>query len=173
MRRFLPVLILICGLLTMPACNLDDMGEPGTVVDWYPVTVLMTATDSEGNSIVSPEMPGMSLTFKGKVYTVRAWSEKIKQSSVQTRDYNAILEGLFAQSYTGPKGEKLYRLWFGEIDGALDMDEDLTLHWPDGSVDIIHYHCSDHSETSCDRSWKLNGQDHLGNEFAFTGKSLQ
>ena len=51
-----------------------------------------------------------------------------------------------------------------------------TLSWPDGSTDVIHYHCSDHREGKnprCNRSWKLNGQPHEGSHFHFTGKSLE
>ena len=72
-------------------------------------------------------------------------------------------------------GVTLYRLNFGEIDGADDMDEDILLQWPDGSRDVIHYHCGNHrygKNFGCDRSWKLNGEPHDGSLFTFTGKSL-
>ena len=68
-----------------------------------------------------------------------------------------------------------YRLYFGEIDGADDMDEDIVLQWPDGSRDVIHYHCGNHhygKNPSCDRSWKVNGKSHDGSFFTFTGKTL-
>ena len=73
-------------------------------------------------------------------------------------------------------GKGVYYLVFGEIDGASDMDEDIVLCWPDGSKDEIHYHCSDHRiwpEPKCNRSWKLNGENHEGNVFQFVGKSSQ
>lgn len=72
-------------------------------------------------------------------------------------------------------GKTVYRLVFGEIDGAADMDEDIVLNWPDGSKDVTHYHCSDHREgrhPKCNRSWELNGSEHEGNTFRFSGKSL-
>lgn len=119
-------------------------------------------------------MPGMTLTFKGETYTVKDWKEF---SRLQTRAYLAILYGLFAQPYNESDGKASFRLYFGEIDGAKDMDEDIVLKWPDGSSDTIHYHCSDHYNKGrgiigCDRSWKLNGINHKGSIFKFTGKSL-
>ena len=83
--------------------------------------------------------------------------------------------GLIAQPCMQPDGTIFYQLVFGEIDGAADMDEDLILNWPDGSEDVIHYHCSDHREgrnAKCNRSWKLNGKEYGDNTFYFTGKSL-
>ena len=117
------------------------------IVDWTPVMIYIEATDAEGHSIISPDMPGMSLTFKGKTYTVQ-------EPGVRTRAYAAIMSGLTAVpvSQTGDQtgdqagGQVEYQLQFGEIDGADDMDEDITLDWPDGSKDVIHYHCSGHVE---------------------------
>ena len=137
------------------------------IVDWYPVEIYIYADDAEGNSIIQPEMPGMSLTFKGETYTVKDW--KKRDEELQTRAYLARLYGLYAQNYSADT--TAYRLYFGEIDGAADMDEDIVLTRPDGSKDVIHYHCSDHKEgknPKCNRSWKLNGQKHSGSEFHFT-----
>lgn len=164
------ILIAALSLLLLTGCEeiVDDY-----IVDWAPVNIYIYATDSVGNSIIQPEMPGMSLTYKGETYTVKDWNEKVNQ--IQTRAYLAILHGLYAQQdYNSYRNE--YRLVFGEIDGAADMDEDITLNWPDGSTDVIHYHCSDHKEgrnPKCNRSWKLNGEPHDGNAFYFTGKSLK
>jgi len=153
---------LSCFILT--GCENDDY-----IVDWAPVNLYIYATDSVGNSIIQPDMPGMTLTYKGETYTVKDRNE------VQTRAYLATLYGLYAQKDYDTYSAG-YRLVFGEIDGAADMDEDIILNWPDGSTDTIHYHCSDHKERknpTCNRSWKLNGKPHDGNYFRFTGKSLQ
>jgi hypothetical protein len=160
--------IMFAALLVALFTGCEGVGTD-IIVDWYPVNIYIYATDSTGNSIIGPDMPGMSLTYKGETYTVKDYNE------IHTRAYLAILYGLYAQkdydSYsTG------YRLVFGEIDGAADMDEDITLNWPDGSTDVIHYHCSDHKEGKnprCNRNWKLNGKKHDGGIFHFTGKSLK
>lgn len=153
MRNVFKILTVL-ALMTASACE-------RLIVDWAPVNVYIQATDNDGNSIISDDMPGMSLTFKGEIYTVQP----------ATKDYPARMEGLVAKK----NAEGVFQLRFGEIDGSADMDEDLVLRWPDGSTDTIHYHCSDHRarrNPSCNRYWKLNGVDHDGAVFVFTGKSL-
>jgi hypothetical protein len=143
-------------------------GGGNWIVDWSPVTVRIEAVDANGNSIISPCMPGMTLTFKGETYDVRA-------KEAPTKDYLPHMYGLVACPNLDDDATAPYVLLFGEIDGALDMDEDLILNWPDGSRDVIHYHCSDHysgPHAHCNRSWKLNGEKHDGSIFRFTGKSL-
>ena len=153
MRNVFKILTLL-ALMTASACG-------RLIVDWAPVNVYIQATDNDGNSIISDDMPGMSLTFKGEIYTVQ----------LATKAYLARMEGLVAEK----NAEGVFQLRFGEIDGSADMDEDLVLRWPDGSTDTIHYHCSDHKarrNPTCNRYWKLNGVDHDGAVFVFTGKSL-
>ncbi|MBO4723704.1 MAG: hypothetical protein J5596_00085 [Bacteroidaceae bacterium] len=157
------VLFALCSLLFI-GCD-----EESYIVDWAPVEIIIYAEDSDGNSIIQQEMPGMTLTFQGETYTVRDWESVIEEK--KTRAYLAQIYGFIAETYS--EDSTAYRLYFGEIDGAADMDEDIVLTWPDGSKDTIHYHCSDHKEgknPKCNRSWKLNGQKHSGGEFHFTGK---
>ena len=175
-------------------CGCDIIPYGGWIVDWAPVEIYITATDDDGNSIISPEMQGMSLTFKGVTYNVQdsnvpGHDENLScnvpdtdevakvsyREEPETKAYLAILYGLKVEPYAEKEGVTEYRLKFGEIDGAADMDEDIVLRWPDGSSDTIHYHCSNHREgpnPKCNRSWKLNGRKHDGNVFAFSGKNL-
>lgn len=161
--RLLPLFLL---LLVTGSCEV--IPDDGWLVDWSPVDVIIEAVDAGGNSIISPDMPGMSLTFKGETYTVKTRQPEYK---LPTKAYLAIMYGLIATPWVvDEEGNQQYRLVFGEIDGAKDMDEDLILNWPDGSKDVIHYHCSDHREgrnPRCNRSWKLNGKEHDGVVFKF------
>lgn len=161
--RLLPLFLL---LLVTGSCEV--IPDDGWIVDWYPVDVIIEAVDAGGNSIISPDMPGMSLTFKGETYTVKT---RQPEYELPTKAYLAIMYGLIATPWVvDEEGNQQYRLVFGEIDGAKDMDEDLILNWPDGSKDVIHYHCSDHREgrnPRCNRSWKLNGKEHDGVVFKF------
>ena len=163
--------LVFAALLGILLTGCDKLNNDSPIVDWYPVNIYIYATDSTGNSIIQPDMPGMSLTFKNETYNVRDWHEKY-DSIIYTRAYMAVLSGLFAEPYLDDNDSIQYCLTFGEIDGAADMDEDITLKWPDGSTDVIHYHCSHHNERllSCKRNWKLNGKDHDGGVFHFTGK---
>ena len=161
--RLLPLFLL---LLVTGSCEV--IPDDGWLVDWSPVDVIIEAVDAGGNSIISPDMPGMSLTFKGETYTVKT---RQPEYELPRKAYLAIMYGLIATPWVvDEEGNQQYRLVFGEIDGAKDMDEDLILNWPDGSKDVIHYHCSDHREgrnPRCNRSWKLNGKEHDGVVFKF------
>ena len=154
-------------------CGCEEPIIDSPIVDWNPVNIYIYATDSQGNSIIQPDMPGMSLTFQGKTYTVR--DAKDYYDSIRTKAYFAVMRGLLAEPVDTTANPQEYRLRFGEIDGAVDMDEDITLNWPDGTTDVIHYHCSDHNESkiTVKRSWKLNGKDHDGGVFHFSNKSLK
>lgn len=172
--------LVFAALSALMFAGCEELNNDYPIVDWYPVEVYIYASDDNGNSIVQPDMPGMSLTFQGETYTVKDWTEyKRWQDSIRlTRAYMAVMRGFLAQKYILEDDSTScgYRLYFGEIDGAADMDEDITLNWPDGTSDVIHYHCSDHKEgknPSCNRSWKLNGKKHDGGVFYFTGKSLK
>ncbi|MCR5713625.1 MAG: hypothetical protein K6F98_01665 [Bacteroidales bacterium] len=168
MRRLFYYAACLAGLLAATSC---DDGSEDWIVDWAPVNVTIEAGDADGHSIISPDMPGMTLTFKGETYTVKDAAEPYQAG---TKAYLAVMHGLLAVPVVQEEGETTYCLVFGEIDGAADMDEDIVLRWPDGSQDIIHYHCSDHKEgrhPTCDRSWKLNGVKYEGDTFRFSGKS--
>ena len=107
---------------------------------------------------------GTTITFKGETYeSSREWYESgMPYTMPQTKAYAARLYGLFlsTEKQLLNRGNDDFVLYFGEIDGEDDMDEDLVITWPDKTKDTIHYHCSKHNERkmSCDRSWKLNGK---------------
>ena len=173
MKKLFYAIALAAGLLGAVSCV-----APGLIVDWTPVDITIEAYDAEGNSIVSEDMPGMTLTFRGEEYTVRPWDYwNQPQEEVQTKAYAAIMAGLRAMPINDEQGAVVkYVLQFGEIDGAEDLDENIVLHWPDGSEDTIHYHCSNHrnwTTIDCTRKWKLNGKKHDGAVFVFHGKSLK
>jgi hypothetical protein len=153
--------------LAITLCSCEETNFDGPIVDWTPVNIYIYATDSQGNSIISPDMPGMTLTFQGETYTVQ-------DGPMHSKAYLAQMYGLYTQVVDTTASPRQYKLCFGEIDGAKDMDEDITLNWPDGTTDVIHYHCSDHNESkiTVKRSWKLNGAKHEGSTFRFTNKSL-
>ncbi len=168
MKRFLTYLLVGLTSILAVSCIKNMYAYD---VDWTPVYVIIYANDADGNSIVTPDMPGMKLSFQGTTYEVQTWEEVLEKAN--TRAYLARLYGLFSQpgSEYSDEVDAPYRLVFGEIDGAADMDEDILLTWPDGTTDTIHYHCSDHQEDptpKCKRSWLLNGESHEGNIFKFT-----
>ena len=166
MKRLYSVLIAcVSGLLITAGCEVLGFDKQ---VDWALVHFVIEATDAEGNSIISPDMPGMSLSFQGESYTV----EEAQSPAANSRPYRFL--ALPARAEDGSPSDEYY-LWFGEIDGAKDMDEDIVLNWPDGSMDIIHYHYSNHHkwpQAGCTQIITLNGVEQEFSRFKFTGKNL-
>lgn len=99
---------------------------------------------------------------------------QISEAKPETRAYLPTMRGLqlIKKSFVHPLETKDgYALYFGEIDGALDMDEDLVLQWPDGRKNIIHYHCSDHqakkNKITVNRWFSLDGKKTESCQFEF------
>lgn len=170
-------LLLLLAVMLLPAgCSeggiLPDTDIP--IVDWYPVNVILTVQDRNGNDLLDPSHEntfahGTTLAYKGETYGVESILNVTPVEEAPTKMYLARLYGLQLTRgkvwFSEEEQRTCYYLQFGEIDGAKDMDEDLYIKWPDGSEDVIHYHCSDHVikktgadtwDISCDRSWKLN-----------------
>ena len=61
-------ILALAGLVFATSC--EGIIPGGLIVDWTPVEITIEAYDAAGNSIISPEMPGMTLTFKGTTYEV-------------------------------------------------------------------------------------------------------
>ena len=176
MRKFSFLAVLI-PLLLAGGCQVDPIGlfviDPDVIVDWAPVNVYLTVQDKSGKDLLDPEsqdnwIEGTTITFKGETYKgSREWRDARNDSdNVATRAYLAVMRGLNLVKDSGNG----FKLVFGEIDGAVDMDEDLVVSWPDGTKDTIHYHCSNHRwgrNPDCDRSWKLNGKKASSNIFKF------
>ena len=167
-------LILLAAMLLPAGCTEGGIDPDYPIVDWYPVNVVMTVQDRYGNDLLDPTredslVHGTTLTFQGENYGVQSNLNGTAVSMAPTKMYLARIKGLLLChgliQISETETRTCYYLVFGEIDGAKDFDEDLTVNWADGSEDIIHYYCANHSikknsdgtwDISCDRSWKLN-----------------
>lgn len=172
------VLVLIMSTVLMVSLTGCEIGE-GVEVDWAPVSIFLRVVDSEGTDLLNPENPnnvidGTSITFKGNTYNAsRQWYETRNPFEMPaTKAIFAPLYGLFlvnGEMFSNHSETAGFSLFFCEIDGAIDMDEDLVVTLSNGMTGTIHYHCSNHNERKlrCDRSWKFNGAKHEGNIFTF------
>ena len=172
------VLVLIMSTVLMVSLTGCEIGE-GVEVDWAPVSIFLRVVDSEGTDLLNLENPnnvidGTSITFKGNTYNAsRQWYETGNPFEMPaTKAIFAPLYGLFlvnGEMFSNHSETAGFSLFFGEIDGAIDMDEDLVVTLSNGMTGTIHYHCSNHNERKlrCDRSWKFNGAKHEGNSFTF------
>lgn len=180
---FLTAATLLVALLSFISCeNGNDNDEDEYwIVDWSPVTLLINVQDVAGSNLLDPDNPaniidGTSITFQGKTYEAcRDWYDsQMPFSMPETKAYLSTLYGLYLyqSNWSLPEcTDTVFSLYFGEIDGADDMDEDLVITWPDKTTDIIHYHCSDHKNNksaSCNRYYKLNGKKQDSSTFTIT-----
>lgn len=150
-------ILLLLALPLLWACSKDFVPADGGYFfpgEWAPVHVVISVTDREGTDLLDPErednfFKNASIRYKGETYPAR-----MDGARSGTKSYHADIYGYFLIQQDG------WKLIFGEIDGALEMEEDLILNWPDGTSDTLHYHCGSHNlkDMTCDRSWTLNGE---------------
>ena len=156
-------------LFTVVACdNHEVIINP--IVDWAPVCVGITATDMYGNDLLDPAsnsciLEGTTLTFQEMTYEV---SYDFMNRFEGAKAYMPRMNGLQLDTMR-TADEVRYMLFFGEINGGSDMDENLVINWGNGTSDIINYHCWNHNERkgTCKRVWKVNGKVVDGSKIAF------
>ena len=158
MRRL--VSFVLAALLMMSFTGCEKLGGNGGggdwIVDWAPVSIFLRVVDAEGTDLLNPENPnnvidGTSITFKGNTYNAsRQWYETGNPFEMPTtKAIFAPLYGLFlvnGEMFSNHSETAGFCLFFGEIDGAIDMDEDLEVTLSNGMTGTIHYHCSNHNE---------------------------
>ena len=120
MKRFFYFLTAVTMLMTVAACsdNNNDMPDDGMIWDIYPAGIILNLVDEEGNNMLDPTVNGnwveepMWIGTGDKVFDVE-W--KRDDLSNQTRAY---LPHFYGTVWTGIWTDKLYSLYFGELDGA-------------------------------------------------------
>lgn len=169
---------LLMGSCILSSCDsiIDDR-----IVDWVPAELYITVEDRYGNDLLdtlsnSCVVDFISATFRGETLEVRKNCHGehggMLPCNVGTRYYLPMWYGLClineqmvwnGHQWNLEKTDK-FMLYLGEIDGAKDMDEDLTLTFDSALFNrqkhVIHYHCSDHKESkgSCKRWFSLDGE---------------
>jgi len=145
MKSFLKFVILFTGSVSLLAsCTKDQPEEPVEddpvnmiIWDITPVYVVFDVTNSKGENLFDETTPdnwltsSFSATFEGKEFF---WP------APKSKAYLAILKGFYLEPYymsNTPRRDYVLRLCFGELDGTKDWDADLSITWPDGSVDVI------------------------------------
>lgn len=171
------LICLIMGSCIWSSCDsiIDDR-----IVDWAPAELYITIEDRSGNDLLdtlsnSCIVDGLTATFCGETYEVRknCYDEHgiMLPYVAGTRAYLPSWYGLClinkqlvwnGQQWNMEKTDK-FMLYLGEIDGAKNMDEDITLTFDNGLIKgkhVIHYHCSDHKESkaTCKRWYSLDGK---------------
>ncbi len=170
-RKNIPALFALILFLS-PLCHSCQGSGENWIVDWAPVSLFITVNDSAGNDLLNPDSTWMDLdsikmSFLGYTFPLdttlymKSRHERVRYDS--TKAYRATMFGLLLidEYMIRLKYDTCYTyLYFGEIDGAVDLDTDLILTWPDHTCDTFHYHCWDHVEgrnPSCERTLTYKG----------------
>ena len=127
------------------------------IQDWYPIDIYVKVSNSEGQNLFDSSTPNnflnkeISAEWRGETYVADTISLWEKQH--MTRVYLPMMNGLM---YITKNGEQM--LYFGELAGDGDYDDEpLTIHWPDGSIDVITIKNKVYL-SSASRKYKLNGK---------------
>ena len=150
-KIFLAVMLsIVASSVMFVACN-------PPIQDWNPIVVYIKVSNAEGQNLLDAATPNnfvdkeISAEWMGETYVADSLSFWDKQH--MTRMYLPIMNGLM---YVTKNGEPM--LYFGELAGDGDYnDEPFTIHWPDGSTDVITIKNKAHL-SSANRKYKLNGE---------------
>ena len=144
------MLLMVISSVMLVSC------EP-PIQDWYPIDIYIKVFDTEGKNLLDSATPNnfvdkeISAEWMGDTYiadTVSLWEKQH-----MTRMYLPMMNGLM---YVTKDGEPM--LYFGELAGDGDYDDEpLTIHWPDGSTDVITVKNKAYL-SSANRKYKLNGE---------------
>ena len=153
MKRLFSILATFVLALTATSCeNHSDM-----IVDWAPLIIRVYVQDTQGNDLLDPTnyrfmASEVSAEWRGTTSSYTYPGEIPPYH--QTRAYLPHFEGVFLSQ--NAKGHYIY---FGELMGNGDYNDDLIIHWNDGSKDVIHINNKANERTlKVKRSYTLNGK---------------
>ena len=145
------LILLTCFVLTLFSCGGKDDGKDDYIIsDWYPIEFEIYVEDENGGDLLdktSPDYVGekLSLVYNDFVY-------KIEDNI--SKDYKPEFQGLIINE----KGGR-YCLYFGELEGFSNYDDDFVIKWEDGREDVIHFYRKITGSLDADDKWFLNGSD--------------
>ena len=145
------MLLMVTSSITFISCN------PFIIQDWAPIDIYIKVSNAEGQNLLDSTTAN---SFVGKEISAEWMDETYVADTISlwekqhmTRMYLPKMHGLM---YKTKNGEKV--LYFGELAGDGDYDDEpLTIHWPDGSTDVITVKNKAYL-SSADRKFKLNGK---------------
>ena len=148
---------ILAAMLLMITSSVMFVACDPIILDWAPINIYVKVSNAEGQNLLDSTTPNnfvdkeISAEWMEETYIADtiSWFEK----QFITREYLPIMNGLM---YVTKNGEPM--LYFGELAGDGDYnDEPFTIHWPDGSTDVITIKNKAHL-SSANRKYKLNGE---------------
>ena len=144
------MLLMVTSSVMLVSC------EP-PIQDWNPINIYIKVSNAEGQNLLDITTlnnfadKAISAEWMEETYVADSVSFWEKQHT--TRTYLPMMNGLM---YVTKNGKRM--LYFGELAGDGDYDDEpLTIHWPDGSTDVITVKNKAYI-SSANRKYKLNGK---------------
>lgn len=139
------ILVAVLLVLAVSACEYD----------YVPVALEIYVEDAAGNDRLDPASPyfigsDIYVYYENVEYPMRYDKEQM----LSTKAVLTQLDGL--QLRRAESGH--YYLYFGDLDGSQDYNCAFALHWPDDSLDWIHYRRNVVVLGVVTQSWKFNGK---------------
>ena len=129
--------------------------------DIIPMRIHITVSNTDGQNLLDPTTPNnfdyrnITAEWMGETYTADTISLFEKENA--TRMLIGHMHGLV---YVVEHGKA--QLYFGDLTGHETFDDEpLTLHWPDGSTDVITIKASaieGYKSVKLNRKFKFNGK---------------
>ena len=127
MKRILTLLLMIACVVSCTKFK---------IIDWVPVTFQIRVQDVQGKDLLDPAndnswLAGTKIHFRGITIDL----DETGITAPVTKDIPAEYKGFRLE-----KGQEYYYLAFGEFHGGSEFDEeDMTIMWPDGKINVITY----------------------------------
>lgn len=151
-----PTLLMLIATMAFTSCDTREM-------DYAPIEIQITATDTEGNDLFDPQFKdnvldhNITFTYCGSTYEVDTTTARY----YQTRAILAIRHQPMLFS-----GTDHYYIKIGEWAGDQKWNnEPIVINWPDGTQNTISFTLKRSGITHA--KYYLDGHEHRGNTFSF------
>ena len=135
---FASALVAIALAMGFTSCEKDN-GEELRELDISPITALLIVENAEGQNLLDPNTPNnfvgdtIIAEWMGKTY-VMTDTVPINSETARTRAIGTYMYGLIYLLIE----DSIPALYFGQINATAHYDDEpATIHWPDGSTDVI------------------------------------
>ena len=168
MKRISTILMSLSAILLLASCERGALGNEnnnasnsGMIWDIAGVELVLVVSDAQGNNLFDESTPGnwletpFTAKFDGQVFS---WPHSLPWAG--TKAYLAHLDGFYIFPQWYMQTDEVY-LRFGELEGTKKWDTDLTIFWPDGSMDTIRiqhsFRWDEHGYPEIYTGYKVNG----------------
>lgn len=164
MNKFTTALLFLLLSLCFYSCD-TKVEDHDLIIDYVPITLHIQVVDKEGKTRLDTLAPNYlqefpTLTYQNETHLCtppqkdRRFHRYNETNLPKLRAILAIFSG-FHNIYCEDTQSRY--LYFGELDGGSNYNDDFILTWPDGTKDVIHY---DRKVKGLDvkQSWSLNGK---------------